>query len=112
MGCHNINLVTPTHMVPQILAALPDAIEMGPSLSLVYNTGGYDRVETLRLLDGVIDIYMPDVKYMDPRHAGRYSAAADYPHVVRGAVKRCIGKSAISYWTTKGWPSGGSWCDT
>jgi putative pyruvate formate lyase activating enzyme len=87
IGCHNINLVTPTHMVPQILAALPDAIEMGLSLPLVYNTGGYDRVETLRLLDGVIDIYMPDVKYMDPRHAGRYSAAADYPHVVRGAVK-------------------------
>ena len=87
LGCHNINLVTPTHMVPQILAALPDAIEMGLSLPLVYNTGGYDRVETLRLLEGVIDIYLPDIKYMDPHHAKRYSDAADYPQVVRAAVQ-------------------------
>jgi putative pyruvate formate lyase activating enzyme len=86
-GCHNINLVTPTHMVPQILAALPAAIDMGLSIPLVYNTGGYDRVETLRLLDGVVDIYMPDVKYMDPAHAKRYSGAEDYPQIVCAAVK-------------------------
>jgi putative pyruvate formate lyase activating enzyme len=86
-GCHNINFVTPTHMVPQILAALPAAIDMGLSIPLVYNTGGYDRVETLRLLDGVVDIYMPDVKYMDPAHAKRYSGAEDYPQIVRAAVK-------------------------
>jgi putative pyruvate formate lyase activating enzyme len=86
MGCHNINFVTPTHMVPQILAALPYAIDSGLRIPLVYNTGGYDRVETLRLLDGVFDIYMPDIKYMDPAHAGRYSGAEDYPQVVQAAV--------------------------
>ncbi len=87
MGCHNINFVTPTHMVPQILAALPYAIESGLRIPLVYNTGGYDRVETLRFLDGVFDIYMPDIKYMDPAHARRYSGAEDYPQVVRAAVR-------------------------
>jgi putative pyruvate formate lyase activating enzyme len=87
LGCHNINFVTPTHMVPQILAALPYAIETGLRIPLVYNTGGYDRVETLRLLDGVIDIYMPDIKYMDPAHAKRYSGAEDYPYIVRAAVQ-------------------------
>ncbi len=87
LGCHNINFVTPTHMAPQILASLPHAIEMGLKVPLVYNTGGYDRVETLRLLDGVFDIYMPDVKYMEPAHAKRYSRAEDYPEVVRAAVK-------------------------
>jgi putative pyruvate formate lyase activating enzyme len=85
-GCHNINLVTPSHMIPQILSALPFAVERGLSIPLVYNTGGYDCVETLRLLEGVIDIYMPDIKYMDPKHSKRYSAAADYPQVVRAAV--------------------------
>jgi putative pyruvate formate lyase activating enzyme len=74
-------------MVPQILAALPYAIEMGLSIPLVYNTGGYDRVETLKLLDGIIDIYMPDIKYMDPAFAKKYSGAEDYPQVVREAVK-------------------------
>ncbi len=87
IGCHNINFVTPTHMVPQILAALPYAIDSGLRIPLVYNTGGYDRVETLRLLDGVFDIYMPDIKYMDPDHARRFSGAEDYPQVVRAAVR-------------------------
>ncbi|HIC93534.1 MAG TPA: radical SAM protein [Anaerolineae bacterium] len=64
-GCHNINLVTPTHFVPQILAALELAIEGGLRLPLVYNTSGYERVETLELLDGVVDIYLPDAKYAD-----------------------------------------------
>lgn len=87
MGCHNINFVTPTHMVPQILAALPYAIDRGLSIPLVYNTSGYDRVETLGLLDGVFDIYMPDIKYADPVHAKRYSGAADYPEVAKAAVR-------------------------
>jgi putative pyruvate formate lyase activating enzyme len=87
LGCHNINLVTPTHMVPQILAALPYAIEQGLSIPLVYNTGGYDRVDTLRLLDGVIDIYMPDIKYMDAEFSEKYSGARDYPQIVQEAVR-------------------------
>jgi putative pyruvate formate lyase activating enzyme len=85
-GCHNINLVTPSHMVPQILAALLHAVEAGLSAPLVYNTSGYDRVETLRLLDGVIDIYMPDVKFLNHASGRRYADAEDYPDVVRAAV--------------------------
>jgi putative pyruvate formate lyase activating enzyme len=86
-GCHNINFVTPSHVVPQILEALVLAAERGLRLPLVYNTGGYDRVETLRLLDGVIDIYMPDIKFLDPQRARRWAAAPDYPDVVRAAVR-------------------------
>jgi putative pyruvate formate lyase activating enzyme len=87
MGCHNINLVSPTHVVPQILEALEVAVGLGLSLPLVYNTGGYDSVETLRLLDGVIDIYMPDVKYSDERVAGQISGIEEYPAVNRAALK-------------------------
>ncbi len=86
LGCHNINFVTPTHMAPQILASLPWAIEGGLKLPLVYNTSGYDRVETLELLEGVVDIYMPDIKYMDSVYAERYSGAEDYPQIVKKAV--------------------------
>ena len=86
-GCHNLNLVTPTHVTPQILEALLQARERGFSLPVVYNCGGYERLETLRELDGVIDIYMPDVKFLDPSRAARYCGASDYPHVVRAAVK-------------------------
>jgi putative pyruvate formate lyase activating enzyme len=85
-GCHNINLVTPSHMVPQILAALLRAVEAGLSVPLVYNTSGYDRVETLRLLDGVIDVYMPDIKFLNHASGRRYADAEDYPDVVRAAV--------------------------
>lgn len=87
LGCHNINFVSPTHYVPQILEALPLAIEMGLSAPLVYNTGGYDTVETLRLLDGVFDIYMPDFKYSRGDVAGVYSQAPDYPQVAKRAIK-------------------------
>jgi len=87
LGCHNINFVSPTHFVPQILIALPDAIKGGLSIPLVYNTGGYDSPETLRLLDGIIDIYMPDFKYTDKKPAEDYSLAEDYPEIVRTAVK-------------------------
>ncbi len=72
-GCHNINFVTPTHFMPQILAALCRAQEEGLRLPLVYNCGGYESIESLKLLQGVIDIYMPDVKYADERNARRLS---------------------------------------
>jgi putative pyruvate formate lyase activating enzyme len=87
MGCSNINLVSPTHVVPQILAALLLATQAGLSLPLVYNTGGYDALETLRLLDSVVDIYMPDMKYADAAIAQRYSRATDYPRINRAAVR-------------------------
>ncbi|MEW6382076.1 MAG: radical SAM protein [bacterium] len=87
MGCHNINFVTPTHFVTQILEALPRAIEMGLSVPLVYNTGGYDSVETLKLLDGVFDIYMPDFKYWDEEVAQRLSKAPGYPEAARAAIR-------------------------
>jgi putative pyruvate formate lyase activating enzyme len=86
-GCHNINLVTPTHFVPQIVEALSIAIEQGLEIPLVYNCGGYEAVETLRLLEGVIDIYMPDIKYSNDAHSRRYSGVKDYWEHVRPAVK-------------------------
>ena len=85
-GCHNINFVTPSHVVPQILEVLPIAVEHGLNVPLVYNTSAYDSVETLRLLEGVVDIYMPDVKVWDTDHARRYLRAEDYPDRAREAV--------------------------
>lgn len=87
LGCHNINFVSPTHYVPQILKALSYAIEKGLSVPLVYNTGGYDSLETLRLLDGVVDIYMPDMKYSQEEAAKQYSQAPDYPLIAKLAIK-------------------------
>ncbi len=87
MGCHNINLVTPTHQVPMIMDALLIASERGLRLPVVYNCGGYESLETLRLLDGVIDIYMPDIKYSGPEVAKRLSLAEDYPEVAKAAIK-------------------------
>ena len=78
MGCHNINLVTPSHVVPQILAAVVLAAEQGLSLPLVYNSGGYDSVDTLKWLDGVVDIYMPDFKFWNPEVARSACQAPDY----------------------------------
>ena len=86
-GCHNINLVSPSHVVPQILAALWIAAEAGLRLPLVYNTGGYDSLKTLALLDGVVDIYMPDIKYADAAVARRASGIAHYPAANQAAVK-------------------------
>ena len=86
-GCHNINLVSPTIWVPQILKALVIAAEKGLKLPLVYNTGGYDSVETLRLLDGVVDIYMPDIKYSNNKIGLKYSLASDYWEMVQQAVR-------------------------
>lgn len=87
LGCHNINLVSPSHVVTQILAAVWIAAQAGLRLPLVYNTGGYDALETLALLDGVIDIYMPDMKYANPAAARRYSRARDYSQVNQAAVR-------------------------
>lgn len=85
--CHNINLVTPSHVVPHILAALPSAIELGLTVPLVYNSSGYDSVASLRLLDGIVDIYMPDFKFWNPDSAKRYARAADYPETARKALQ-------------------------
>ena len=86
-GCSNINFVTPTHVIPAIAAAIELARKKGLTLPTVYNTGGYDSVETLKLLEGLIDIYMPDMKYSDSKVAGELSAAPDYPEINFAAVK-------------------------
>jgi len=85
-GCHNINFVTPSHVIPQILEALPMAIEGGLCLPLVYNTGGYDRVESLELLRDIIDIYMPDFKFWDNTWSIRYCQAPDYREMACQAI--------------------------
>jgi putative pyruvate formate lyase activating enzyme len=86
-GCHNINLVSPTHIVPHILEALYLAVSMGLHLPLVYNSGGYDSVDTLELLDGIVDIYMPDMKYSDAKIAEQLSGIEDYPKINKAAIK-------------------------
>jgi len=87
MGCHNINLVTPTHVMPNILNATRIALKKGLHLPLMYNTSGYERLEMLKLLEGIVDIYKPDMKYTDADKAGKYSAgASDYPEVTKKAI--------------------------
>ncbi len=98
-GCHNINFVTPTHVVPQIIEALPHAIERGLRVPLVYNSSGYDSLETLALLDGIFDIYMPDFKFWDNRWAERYCEAPDYREVASAAIRemhRQVGDLALN----------------
>lgn len=87
MGCHNINLVSPTSHVPAIVKALSIAREQDLKLPLVYNTNAYDSVETLKLLDGIIDIYMPDAKYSDDKIALKYSNAPKYFEIMKAAIK-------------------------
>ncbi len=87
VGCHNINFVTPAHNVPQVLEALVLAVENGLRLPIVYNTSAYDGIESLKLLDGIVDIYMPDFKIWDPELSQRYFKAKDYPEVARAALK-------------------------
>jgi len=87
-GCHNINIVTPTHYAPNIVSAIQKAIPLGLRIPVVYNTRGYEMLETLQLLDGIIDIYLPECKYMDSESAGKYSAEAyNYPHHAKLALK-------------------------
>lgn len=87
MGCHNINLVTPTHQMPMILHSIAIASEMGLNIPIVYNCGGYESLEAIKILDGVVDIYMPDFKYSDPQMALKYSNAKDYPEKAKAAIK-------------------------
>lgn len=86
-GCHNINLVTPTHYIPQIVQALSHAIDLGLSIPLVYNSGGYESLDIIRILDGIVDIYMPDIKFLDPSLSDSLCNAEDYPEVVKAAVQ-------------------------
>jgi putative pyruvate formate lyase activating enzyme len=97
-GCHNLNLVTPTHFMPQLLKALGLAKERGFHLPIVYNTSGYESVETLELLDGIVDIYLPDMRYADDAVALKYSLAPQYPEINRAAVRemfRQVGNLAL-----------------
>jgi len=88
IGCHNINLVTPTHVMPNIINATRLAWQKGLHIPLVYNTSGYERLEILKILDGIVDIYLPDLKYMDPEQAAKYSAgASDYPEITQKAIR-------------------------
>jgi len=86
-GCHNINFVTPTHQMPMLLRSLLIASEKGLRLPIVYNCGGYESLHAIQLLEGVVDIYMPDFKYADPARAKKYSGAENYPEVARAALK-------------------------
>ena len=99
IGCHNINLVTPTHVMPNILSATRIAMSEGLRIPLVYNTSGYERLEIVKLLDGIVDIYMPDMKYTDPEQSARYSSgASDYPEVTMRAIEemnRQVGVLAV-----------------
>ncbi len=85
-GCHNLNWVTPSHVVPQALEALALAVDQGLRLPIVYNTSAYDALDSLRWLDGIVDIYMPDFKFWDPGVAERMAKAGDYPDVARQAI--------------------------
>jgi len=86
-GCHNINFVTPTHYAAQIVSSLPEAIEGGFRLPIVYNCSGYESVEVIRLLEDIVDIYMPDVKFMDGAYSKRFCNAPDYPEVIKKVLK-------------------------
>jgi len=86
-GCHNINFVTPEHVAPQVVEAVVAAVSRGLRLPIVYNTSAYDAVVSLRLMDGLVDIYMPDFKFWEPNTARRLARAKDYPEVARTAIR-------------------------
>ena len=86
-GCHNINFVTPTHQMPMILRSLQIAFKKGLNIPIVYNCGGYESLHAIKLLEGIVDIYMPDFKYIDPQMAKKYSCAEDYPEAAKAAIK-------------------------
>lgn len=89
-GANNINLVTATQFLPTVILALQHAKEMGLTIPIVYNTGGYEKVEILRLLEGLVDIWLPDCKYQSTKLSGRYSRAADYPETVKTALAEMV----------------------
>ena len=94
LGCHNLHFVSPTHQLPWLLEALAEARSQGLNLPVVYNTGGYESIEVLRLLEGVVDIYLPDFKFWDPKVAQKYLRVPGYPEVARAALvemKRQVG---------------------
>jgi putative pyruvate formate lyase activating enzyme len=98
-GCHNINFVTPEHVVPQVLEAIAEAVDGGLHIPIVYNTSAYDSLESLGLLDGIVDIYMPDLKYWSAQSSKRYLMAEDYPEAALAAVRemhRQVGSLAIN----------------
>ncbi len=101
-GCHNINLVTPTHIMPMILKSLRIAIDKGLNLPLVYNTGGYELPEIIKLLDGIVDIYLPDMRYADNKQADSYSHAPDYPKYNQESVKQMHEQVGIAEIDAKG----------
>lgn len=101
-GALNINLVTPTHYVPQILSALNAARCKGLNLPIVYNCGGYESVSTLKLLEGYIDIYLPDFKYLNEDTARRYSNAKNYPEVAKAAIKEMVRQTGAVYFNDAG----------
>ncbi|KJU85218.1 pyruvate formate-lyase 1 activating enzyme [Candidatus Magnetobacterium bavaricum] len=87
MACHNVNLVSPSHQTAAFVMALPEAVKSGLSIPIVYNCGGYESMQTLNLIDGIVDIYMPDLKYSDPAMSLRYSNAEAYPQIAQSAIK-------------------------
>jgi putative pyruvate formate lyase activating enzyme len=111
-GCDNINFVTPEHVVPQILQALPRAIERGLRLPIVYNTSCYDSLDSLALMDGIVDIYLPDLKVWAPGGPAatcRCPATRRWP---RRRSRRCTARSARSASAATGWPAAGCWYAT
>jgi len=106
-GCHNINFVTPTHVMPQILKSLEIAAEKGLKIPLVYNTGGYELPEMIKLLDGIIDIYLPDMRYAGSKMAEKYSLAPDYPGYNQAAVKEMHRQVGVAKFDKEGIITGG-----
>jgi len=102
MGCHNINFVTPTHVLPQILTALEIAANEGLKIPIVYNTGGYEFAETIKLLEGIVDIYLPDMRYADNNLAIKYSSAPDYPRFNQEAVREMFRQVGIGIFDKDG----------
>lgn len=101
-GCHNINLVTPTHVMPQILESLKVAIGKGLKIPIVYNTGGYELPEIIKLLEGIIDVYLADMRYGDSDPAVKYSSAPDYPNYNQAAVKEMHRQAGIAKFDNQG----------
>ena len=100
-GATNINFVTPTHVIPTLVEAITEARKSGLSIPIVYNTSSYERVESLRMLDGLIDIYLPDLKYMDARLAKRYSGAENYPKVAKEAIAEMMRQCPTPIFSTE-----------